>query len=705
MDTADTITLEFLRTGGPDNQLISTLTPYLAVCENQEPRTVHLPFDHHEYLIRQERLRYELRPDGGSADHEKVEAELLEMGRKISGLLGSVPGLAASFGSGGSHDSLIHLELVFSALELSLVPFEAVISPDGCPGPGQPLSLQTERPVSITRRQRAAVDSQVKWWKEPKILVAISSAGGLVPEQGNLAAMRAAIEPWIKPGKDLHAPDSSASIMHVVPNATLASIQEACANAEYTHIHILAHGSSRRVMGGDRFGVVLDGPGHKGRQVVSGADLAGAIRTHNGTTGRLSSPVCVTVAACDGGNTGTVVPPGGSVAQELHQAGIPLVIGSQFPLSSQGSITLVNALYPRLLRGDDPRVALHEVRQRLRLLAGVHDWASLIAYFADNKNIDKDLRRLRIEQARRAGKAAIAWGGWLGKHKQIPTDKDEKRFSAALELLEQAAPDPWDKCSNRTEGKSVQGEAQGARGEVLGLRGSILKQKADLVRTRGDDEHPRDPANRDRPAWLDDEEVFLEKARKEYLRGVRVGSFGTVLEDWGNVHWLVTQYLSLTLILKGVLEDDELFPLALASCEADLRSQDQTDSVWVYATRTELALLSAFSKRKYRVEEAWKDAIKYAEKYARAAEKNSFQTHSTSRQFKRYFGWFDDYLPRILENQVALARAIHQDIEHVFAGRAPEGPKDDLIHAVLDELSRKAPSTQSPTTPEQPPTP
>jgi hypothetical protein len=47
-----TLRVELVRHGPPHNQLLSPLTPYLALCNNQGAETVHVPMEHAEHLDR-----------------------------------------------------------------------------------------------------------------------------------------------------------------------------------------------------------------------------------------------------------------------------------------------------------------------------------------------------------------------------------------------------------------------------------------------------------------------------------------------------------------------------------------------------------------------------------------------------------------------------------------------------------------------------
>ena len=55
-----TITLELVRHGPAHNQLLSPLTQYLALCENQPAVTLQLPVEHNQMLYRLSALAYRM---------------------------------------------------------------------------------------------------------------------------------------------------------------------------------------------------------------------------------------------------------------------------------------------------------------------------------------------------------------------------------------------------------------------------------------------------------------------------------------------------------------------------------------------------------------------------------------------------------------------------------------------------------------------
>ena len=136
--------------------------------------------------------------------------------------------------------------------------------------------------------------------------------------------------------------------------------------------------------------------------VVSGDQFANALTAVS--SGGIHRPTVVTVASCDSGNVGTVIIPGASFAHALHQAGVPLVVASQFPLSKEGSVPLAGALYTGLLWGENPLVLLQQLRAELhvRYTSSWHDWASLVVYEALPQALSEQLDALRYSQAKRA---------------------------------------------------------------------------------------------------------------------------------------------------------------------------------------------------------------------------------------------------------------------------------------------------------------
>lgn len=396
--------VELLRSGPEHNQLLSPLTPYIALCGPWPPQTVTMPFEHHELTTRLARLRYSIGANEVAA--EQRTAELASIGTAVGRVLGAVPGLQAALtdvGRDGAH--LVHLRLSLSALELGMMPFEAAIAPDNLPGSGAPLLLRT--PTVITREIRRSQRIDVNWNREPRILFAFATPPGLqpVPAQQHLDALRRAIEPYVPIVGDAEqrVPEVRKQLT-VLPEATLKAIGDACRAGDYTHVHILAHGAPLGEGASRRYGVALRDEGNAGGcKVVDGETLGVALRgVESSTASAKALPTLLSLATCDSGATDSVVVPGGSIAHELHRVGIPWVVASQFPLWMRASTIMVEALYRGLLAADDPRVVLHQLRQRLRIeVPETHDWASIVAYAVSPWDLDRQLEAFFDRQVRR----------------------------------------------------------------------------------------------------------------------------------------------------------------------------------------------------------------------------------------------------------------------------------------------------------------
>ena len=198
----------------------------------------------------------------------------------------------------------------------------------------------------------------------------------------------------------------------ILPQASIQAIENEIAkgleedsHGPYTHVHILAHGVEYEEGVDKRFGLALHSVNDPTvMDKVSGIRLATALRTSGSCGGAaLALPTVVTIASCQGEQQGSVTGAGASVAHALHEAGIPVVITSQFPLSFPGSIRMTNVLYHQgLVRGRDPRVLLNKLRRELCAeLATTHDWASIIAYASLPPDLEVQLRNVQISQIQR----------------------------------------------------------------------------------------------------------------------------------------------------------------------------------------------------------------------------------------------------------------------------------------------------------------
>jgi len=476
--THRTIRLELLREGPPHNQLLSPLTRYLALCNNRAPEAFRLEIEHADFLRWQPNFDS---PLGDGLRQARVE---------VTRILGSIRSLAAEL-SGGAPTDWNHVHLVLSAAELASMPFEIALAAPGMPGEGQPLFLQAEHPITLTRESRRQSTSTLRWPESPRILLAAASPNGFkrVPLDAHELALCHSIDPWIgwtDPTDALKEALSASSseafeslkqkivrarageaqeMLTVLPNATFDEISVECRRTSYTHVHILAHGAElpEEVPGQKLYGIALNGRDGEA-DVVDGRRLEIALRGSDQTGG----PAVVTLATCESGNmVGGVIGPGAAVAHQLHERGVPLVVASQFPLTYPGSAVLAETLYSGILRGEDPRGVIHSVRRRLfqRLGDRTNDWASVVAYGSLPADFD---RRLRATQVRRCGLAMDAAVARVHVHAildvslDISVDPTLRQELGTREGLPLASEHDWPPPATSREVKEARLELDGA---------------------------------------------------------------------------------------------------------------------------------------------------------------------------------------------------------------------------------------------------
>jgi len=400
-----TITLELLRHGPDHNQLLSPLVPYLALCGSHPPETVNVGFEHARFLRRLRDLQYKQNADIARDSLAEAEEDMIRFFESIRGLSEEL-----SSAIRGQHEA-VHLRLILSSSELSLLPFELAAAPSGY------LARKTAAPITITRESRRVASTTIRWPEKPRILLIAAQPPGVppIPLRAHVLALRYALDPWLSTNES----KQFARHVTVLPRASAAAIEDELGRAitedrrPYTHVHVLAHGALVETASEqERYGLALHLDGNADKiDVLTGARLAEALWCHPSRLvgGQSVTPIVVTIASCDSGNQGSVLVPGASLAHHLHKAGIPLVIGSQFPLSVRGSVVMTKHVYRRLLHGDDPRVVVWELRKKLYVASKRHhDWASIVAYAALPVDIDQQIRMARLTRARRALDTAIA---------------------------------------------------------------------------------------------------------------------------------------------------------------------------------------------------------------------------------------------------------------------------------------------------------
>ncbi len=617
--------MEILRHGPAHNQLLSPLTQYLALCGNFGAVSVQVPFEHAQFRARLRPLMYQ--------ESERLrQLQVRETGCDLRDILAKVPGLIAALaearGAGQSGDptsddvnvrtteaarirgedpqSMTHLELILSASELALLPFELAEAPAGFPGAGKPLVLQSQTPICLTRRVRSNDRPTAPWDRTPRILFAAANPGSTIPLQQHVNALVRSLQPWIDRSlvSERGETDVYKDQLTILPQATWESIDQTIGDAidkpphrPFTHVHILAHGGGYTEGGDPRFGIVLHDPANPEKaDIVSGQRLALALRAQGkGGDSEFTCPSVVTIASCYGAQQRSVVGAGASVAHTLHESGIPLVLASQFPLTFEGSVHFTRLLYRGFLRGHDPRILIIRLRRELSgLFPNSHDWGGIVAYAALSRELEPQLRRLRYHQAKRSIAMAFDRYDTIIRDREAskPTAQDSKgdEIKRVEELLK------WLDGSRRRL-MQVEKESSGEqKSDVNGLLAGTRKKEAEIEFYRifkvPADEQPV-PADtpkdvlKHREAHMAPVWNALRDAREYYRGAFHADQHST---------WALVQELAINLVLNDVCESRNLrlWKLAYHSSMWDRNDSDLNRRVSAHSNLVELYLQAKY---------------------------------------------------------------------------------------------------------------
>lgn len=634
------VKLEIVRPGPPHNQLLSPLTQYMALCGEGSPITFRVNLEHHKLISRLQQLRY-VAVESGSIEtvpNRMREAAVVELAETVGGVLTDVRTLLAEVCRarcgvpGASQEQrYVHLRLVLGGSELSLIPFEIALAPPAMPGEGLELSLQLGMPVVPTREVRSSRLGPTSWnGCAPRVLVIGAAPGGLrIPLAQHVHALRGALEPWIR-WPSLATRREGVSLgtlrlpqvkdrLRVLTNASVEDVYELCAKETFTHVHILAHGDKDEIAGEQRFGLVLCKKGRPfAAEVVSGKRLASALQAEGTDGARRSQPLVVTLATCDSGNPGSVLVPGGSIAHDLHAAGIPWVFASQFPLTVPGSVRMAEALYPRLLRGDDPRQVIYELRRQLHMSAARdHDWASLVVYASIPDDFEDQVSDLFERQARGAIDVGLehaddASGGNAGQQKEAARALGS--VEGLLELWEKRLP-----MGNGMKERIRRAECFGIQGSTYKRIGLLLSRREETPGSKGEGDRPRD---------------YYRKALDQYRRAAKEKAL-----EGSKFHWTATQALCIAAVLAEP-PDAALLKSAFDLAEQGLSQPSAEDRAWAHGSLAELEMLRTYHERiganTSRAAEIKERVLMHCAALVGFSGPSSFPAQSTRRQFTRY---------------------------------------------------------------------
>ncbi len=616
------VSIELLRTGTPYNQTISPGITYLALCGSHPPAEFRVDLEQYKFNQYLKLLRYTAKGgDSRALAIEALQKIITDIFEKITALL-----VEAS-----DAKEWLHIRLIMTPKELAMLPFELALTPKGFQGMQEkPFLLNQQRLTTLTREIRQAASKRYEWPYKIRILYAWAEPSNVVPHVEHFNQLVAALKPYALPFKEIPEPVPDVStLLTEIKNADLSSIQKALEtavleNRPYTHVHLLAHGIEKEDENGKHFALALQTLSDKEETPVDGLQLASAlIVVHNGKT---YAPAVVTITACDSGNANDPVYPGGSLAHALHASGVPCVFASQFPLSFPGSTSFVECIYPRLIRGDDPRIALYYTREALKNVdLHVHDWASLVAYARFPDDIDAQLKAVQLKMRLEALRINNGWADHLLFN--INTIA-KPRKAELLEKVKRSINTSIEELVTFLTQVNASAENPSWQAEQYGVLGSGCKRKSEyLFRFAAH-------ADEESDALLKESTKTLKQALAWYKKGFDVLPAS---------HWTGSQYLSLLVIIKGsLLHHADFWFVVKFMAEQDLKNS--ATRIWALGTLAELYMLQPLTVSKENFDSvkasALTQAIEYVKELVIAGE--SFPIESTARQFDRYINWWPE---------------------------------------------------------------
>jgi hypothetical protein len=202
-----------------------------------------------------------------------------------------------------------------------------------------------------------------------RVLFAWSAAGGMVPAEHHLRSLEQACQDG-----DLEFNEQQDTL----PRVSLSSLEKRLSESPepISVLHVLCHGASLETAESGVYGLVwnssLEG---QAKELVDGTKLGAVLAPYSGTL------KLVVLCACHSGDGGKMASCLGSVAQEVHRAGIEVVVASRLPLSATGSVLMTETLYQKLLvENCSLEESLGAARRKLRVTGGGFDWAALQFY-------------------------------------------------------------------------------------------------------------------------------------------------------------------------------------------------------------------------------------------------------------------------------------------------------------------------------------
>lgn len=519
-----------------------------------------------------------------------------------------------------------HLEVYVNPSELALIPFELLLDANGLPR----FTDKEGKSLVLTRNFRKKKRSSVAIPKTPHVLFVHTKPShknflGLpfpdLPYKNHLQSLRYALRHW-----------ESEKAMTISENPTFEAFKNlvttaAESDAPFTHIHILAHGSlifDPKRPSDFEYGIAFhsEEPLENPYRATPTEDIKALFN------GLSNPPHMVNYMVCDGANFTNGAKPDKNPVQATFETGVPIVLGSQFPLSMKGSNLITKELYKNLFRGDDIRSVLGSIRTRLfsDFPKNQHDWISFVSYL-DLPN-DYDFQRLLLKLESQLAILNSIKNQVGSTDTEEPPEKDD--FIRAQVQIEASIADLREQLIEIEH----QRQHEAAFLENSGLLGSAYKRLAETF---------YEESRILKVDTIDKQKTYLREAQLWYKKAAHRNL---------SHHWSLVQYISLSTVLDGGLpegESDYWNTARLAAhTEIELDKAKEKKSVWPYGTLLELYLLSP---------EQTQSSKKNIEKCMELLVSNAKATgkkevlSSTRFQLQRYLNWWLGKNFKISEDQ------------------------------------------------------
>ena len=449
------------------------------------------------------------------------------------------------------------LDVVLSASELGLLPFELLLDEKE-----EPYFANPARPLLFTRRLRQEyLETTFQWPIVPRFLFIYSHGSSKqVPFNDHLYEIDKSLKQW--------GGTANREVFTLLPEANFYEFVSTLQSNDtleghFTHIHILAHGSlilDEEEPENFEYGIAF---GKTPTEVITAESIKSLFASLN------HKPFLVNFMICDGANFLNPIKVDKNPVQVTHRAGVPIVLGSQFPLSMDGSTRITKGLYTPLFEGKDVRKILLDIRCDLYKTRNLyHDWISFTSYIRLPEGYKDFLLKISLQlQMGRLKLIKSQTDSYINKNVILTEDFERSRYDLqqSIKRLESIFTDV-------IENKAFEDDVL----ENLGLLGSAYKRLAELH-------------------FLNENlrSIDIEQSRMD-----QKDALANALEYYRQAsdrnlshHWSTVQYLSLDVILNNKVPDLSYWYSAMTAVNNAIRKNPNDG--WAYGSQIELFLLSA----------------------------------------------------------------------------------------------------------------